>query len=290
MPRAAAELRYLLSYTVEHLVHLHTGGVPVVSKANDHHAVLLRKDGLIHLPAVVQVWEHIRHLGGGSGGLRGELRAPAPSGGLLGKGGAGLRVTPPAHPGPTAGRGRDQEDLVPPVPRPLRPTPGRETGPRGRPADPSPGAETPGGRPRMLPSVPLRGGAGTMGTSPPRPALLLSPTPGRGTGLRGRPADRSSGAETPGRLLLLPAPFLPVPSRPSRPSNSVGPHLCRLERPARRFLPAWRRAGRRVRADVSVRARADVSVRVSADAGRAPGVGRGATAEVQVCSLRGRCA
>lgn len=53
--------RYLLGDAVQDLVHLHAGGVPVVAEADDDHAVLLREDGLVHLPAVVQVREHVRH-------------------------------------------------------------------------------------------------------------------------------------------------------------------------------------------------------------------------------------
>ena len=55
-------LVYLFSYAVQNLIHLHASRVPVVPKPNDDHAVFFRKDGLIHLPAVVQVREHVRHL------------------------------------------------------------------------------------------------------------------------------------------------------------------------------------------------------------------------------------
>lgn len=50
----AVQLRvYLLGDAVQHLVHLHARGVPVVPEADDHHTVLFRQDGLVHLPAVV---------------------------------------------------------------------------------------------------------------------------------------------------------------------------------------------------------------------------------------------
>ncbi|CAN7949868.1 unnamed protein product, partial [Ixodes pacificus] len=51
----------LLDDAVEDLVHLHAGGVPVVAEADHHHPVLLRQDGLVHLPAIVEVLEHVRH-------------------------------------------------------------------------------------------------------------------------------------------------------------------------------------------------------------------------------------
>ncbi|CAN8008174.1 unnamed protein product, partial [Ixodes pacificus] len=51
----------LLDNAVEDFVHLHAGGVPVVPEADHHHPVLLRQDGLVHLPAIVEVLEHVRH-------------------------------------------------------------------------------------------------------------------------------------------------------------------------------------------------------------------------------------
>ncbi|CAN8003102.1 unnamed protein product, partial [Ixodes hexagonus] len=54
-------LLYLLYDAVEHLIHLHAGRVPVVAEADHHHPVLLRQDGLVHLPAIVQVLQHVRH-------------------------------------------------------------------------------------------------------------------------------------------------------------------------------------------------------------------------------------
>ena len=55
-------LLYLFSNAVQNLIHLHASRVPVVPKPNDDHAVFFRKDGLIHLPAIMQVREHVRHL------------------------------------------------------------------------------------------------------------------------------------------------------------------------------------------------------------------------------------
>lgn len=52
-PLRGAAAGYLLGDAVQHLVHLHARGVPVVPEADDHHAVLFRQDGLVHLPAVV---------------------------------------------------------------------------------------------------------------------------------------------------------------------------------------------------------------------------------------------
>lgn len=49
----------------QNLVHLHTCRIPVVTEANAHHSILLRQYRLIDLPAVVQVWQHVRHLGDG---------------------------------------------------------------------------------------------------------------------------------------------------------------------------------------------------------------------------------
>jgi hypothetical protein len=44
------------------LVHLHAGGVPVVSEAYHYQLLGLGQDGLVHLPAVVQVRQQVRHL------------------------------------------------------------------------------------------------------------------------------------------------------------------------------------------------------------------------------------
>lgn len=195
-------LCYLLRDAVQHLVHLHTRGVPVVSKADDDHAVLLRQDGLIHLPAVVQVWEHVRHLGAAPGTPAGTPAGTVRTGSLRPTAGKGCTSHPPAPLGPTA-------DLTPP-------TPGRGTALRGRPADPVPGAEAPG----SPPSVPLGPAAGRAWDPRrpcprprPRPRPLSSSTPGRRTGPRGRPADASPCLPRPRSPLRPPAPQPTAASR-----------------------------------------------------------------------------
>ena len=50
----------LLGDRVEELVHLHAGWVPVGAEAEDNDTVLFRKDGLINLPAVCEMWKEIR--------------------------------------------------------------------------------------------------------------------------------------------------------------------------------------------------------------------------------------
>lgn len=52
----------LVADPVERLVHLHAGGVPVVTEADDDDAILLTEDGLVDLPAVVEMAQHVRHL------------------------------------------------------------------------------------------------------------------------------------------------------------------------------------------------------------------------------------
>lgn len=163
-------------------------------EADDHHAVLLRQDGLVHLPAVVQVREHVRHLGAGPGACEENCAHPL----LPAAAGHGVKGL-----GPTAG-GRDPAPRLDPRARPLDPR-ARPQPRRGEPV----GAAPLGSRPR-----------------PPRPTALPAPQ-------------------------LRPLAPLPV----------------RLERPALRSFRAWTRAGRCVRADVSVSVRADVSVRVPADVG-----------------------
>ena len=62
MRKISHYLPFLFGDAVQNLVHLHASGVPVVSETNDDHAVLLRKDGLVYLPAIVQMRKHVRHL------------------------------------------------------------------------------------------------------------------------------------------------------------------------------------------------------------------------------------
>ena len=50
-----AEVLAFLRDAVQRLVHLHAGGVPVVAEPDQHHAVLLRQNGLVHLPPVGQM-------------------------------------------------------------------------------------------------------------------------------------------------------------------------------------------------------------------------------------------
>lgn len=47
---------------VKNFVHLHTCRVPIVSEADNQDSVLLRQDGLVDLPAVVEMWQHVRHV------------------------------------------------------------------------------------------------------------------------------------------------------------------------------------------------------------------------------------
>ena len=51
----------LVADPVECLIHLHAGRVPVVTEADDDHTILLAEDGLVDLPAVVEMAQHIRH-------------------------------------------------------------------------------------------------------------------------------------------------------------------------------------------------------------------------------------
>lgn len=46
----------LFSDAVENFVHFHTRWVPVVSKPDHKNSVLLRQDGLVDLPAVMEMW------------------------------------------------------------------------------------------------------------------------------------------------------------------------------------------------------------------------------------------
>lgn len=55
-------MAYLFGDAVQNLVHLHARWVPVVSEADDQNSVLLRQDGLVNLPAIVEMREHVRHL------------------------------------------------------------------------------------------------------------------------------------------------------------------------------------------------------------------------------------
>merc|ERR1719201_2728909 len=46
---------------VESLVHFHTCWVPVMTKPDENNPVLLREDGLVHLPPIVEVLQHETH-------------------------------------------------------------------------------------------------------------------------------------------------------------------------------------------------------------------------------------
>ena len=59
-PQAIAWLLWDSS-PVQDFVHLHAGWIPVVAEADDDHAVFLGQDGLVHLPAIVQMRQHVRH-------------------------------------------------------------------------------------------------------------------------------------------------------------------------------------------------------------------------------------
>ena len=55
------EVLAFLRDAVESLVHLHTGGVPVVPEPDENNPVLLGEDGLVDLPAIRQMLEHETH-------------------------------------------------------------------------------------------------------------------------------------------------------------------------------------------------------------------------------------
>ena len=62
MRKVSHYLPLLFRDAVQNLVHLHAIEVPVMSETNDDHAVFLRQNGLVYLPAIVQIQEHVRHL------------------------------------------------------------------------------------------------------------------------------------------------------------------------------------------------------------------------------------
>ena len=64
------EVLDLLCDSEQRLVHLHALGVPVVPEPDHHHTVLLRQDGLVNLPAIVEMGEHERHGAGWVGTIR----------------------------------------------------------------------------------------------------------------------------------------------------------------------------------------------------------------------------
>jgi len=60
-----AKVLHLFGNGVEAFVHLHTGWIPVVAKPDADNSILLRQDGLVDLPAIVQMLKHETHLGFG---------------------------------------------------------------------------------------------------------------------------------------------------------------------------------------------------------------------------------
>lgn len=110
-------------------------------KADDHDSVLFREDGLVHLPAIVQVRQHVRHPDRRVTGLRDDtnhpgadspacLRTapPAPCGGIpptpsrlrpafRGRGlpWRGAAATPPGPSGALAATRRQRRDTLPPA-------------------------------------------------------------------------------------------------------------------------------------------------------------------------------
>ena len=54
---------HLLCAAVQCLIHYHTSRVPVVAEPNDNDSVFFGHDRLVHLPAIVQVLQHVRHPG-----------------------------------------------------------------------------------------------------------------------------------------------------------------------------------------------------------------------------------
>ena len=57
----STEVLAFLRDAVESLVHLHTGGVPVVPEPDENNPVPLGEDGLVYLPAIGQMLEHETH-------------------------------------------------------------------------------------------------------------------------------------------------------------------------------------------------------------------------------------
>lgn len=53
MRKISHYLPFLFDNAMQNIVHLPEIGVPIVSEANDDHAVLLQKEGLVYLPAIV---------------------------------------------------------------------------------------------------------------------------------------------------------------------------------------------------------------------------------------------
>lgn len=51
-----------LKHSETYLVHFHACWIPIVTKSDNNSSIFLRKDGLIHLPSVVQMRKHVRHL------------------------------------------------------------------------------------------------------------------------------------------------------------------------------------------------------------------------------------
>ena len=200
-------LLYLFSNAVQNLIHLHASRVPVVPKPNDDHAVFFRKDGLIHLPAIMQVREHVRHLE--PTGLRGSGPAP-PS----------RPMALPRNPPPQGASPR---------------SPSRGVTLRGpHPTEPHHGAPTPRGLTLRgpHPTEPHHGAPGLRGLTPRGSRCAAGRARPASTKFRPRarhrnasaPRPRSQGEGPPGithpRITRLPLP--PVSSR-ARTSAHTGP-------------------------------------------------------------------
>ena len=53
---------HLLGNLSKNLILDHAGWVGITPEPNHHHPVFLRYDGLVHLPAVIQMWKKVRHV------------------------------------------------------------------------------------------------------------------------------------------------------------------------------------------------------------------------------------
>ena len=146
-------------------------------KPNDDHAVFFRKDGLIHLPAVVQVREHVRHLE--PTGLRGSGgKSPASSSQLP-------HGTPKEPPTPRSLTTESPHEVSPcgaPTPQSLTTGPLPHGGsPCGAPTPRSLTTEPPahGGSPRGAVDAPPAGPGPRLPSSDPEPATGTPLPPGQ---------------------------------------------------------------------------------------------------------------